>query len=130
MRNLLFIFLLTIFFNCMDNSRSYKYRNRKVNTPEKLFTGENLKVAQAIYNGDSEKVQKLITLDKINPNVIDSKGEFTFLVYAIMMEDLVVMEKLLELSADPDLASPNHLKTTTPITAASQRHNIKMLDLL
>lgn len=114
----------------MDNSRSYKDRNRKVNPPENLFEGKELKVAQAIYNGDIKEIEHLIKEENIDPNVIDPKGEITFLYYAIMMEDLQVMQKLLELGADPDLPSPNHLRIGTPIAAASQRHNIKMLDLL
>lgn len=130
MKHIILILSLLSLNSCMDRPRSYEKRNRKVNTPEKLFTGDNLKVAQAIYDGDLETVQKLIEVDKIQPNTIDSKGEFTFLSYAIMMEDLTVMEKLLELGADPDLASPNQLKTSTPIADAAARHNTKMLDLL
>lgn len=114
----------------MDNSRSYKERNRKENPPEKLFSGKELKVAQAIFNGDAKEIAHLIEVEKIDPNIIDSKGEITFLSYAIMMEDLAVMQKLLELGADPDLASPNHLKTSTPIADVAARHNTKMLDLL
>ena len=127
---LISLFLVVNLTGCMDNSRSYKQRNRKVNTPEKLYDGIDLKVAQSIYDGDVVKLEKLIKMEGVNPNVINAKGETTFLSYSIMMEDLKVMKKLLELGADPDLASPNHLKTSTPISAASQRHNIKMLDLL
>lgn len=130
MKYIILILSLLSLNSCMDRPRSYEKRNRKVNTPEKLFTGEHLKVAQAIYNGDSEEVEKLLMIDNIQPNTIDAKGELTFLSYAIMMEDLTVMEKLLELGADPDLASPNHLKTSTPIADAAARHNTKMLNLL
>src|SRR5699024_5648175 len=130
MRNLLLLLLMAFFTNCMDNSRSYKDRNRRENPPENLFEGKELKVAQAIYNVDIKEIEYLIKKEDIDPNVIDSKGEITFLYYAIMMEDLEVMQKLLELGADPYLPSPNHSKIGTPIAAASQRHNIKMLNLL
>lgn len=128
-----YVIVILAFLNlnsCTDTSRSYKERNRKENFPEKLYEGQNLDIAKAIYDGDENKVADLIEIDKAAINTIDGKGEITFLSYAIMMEDLPVMEKLLELGADPDLASPNHLKTTTPLAAVAQRHNIKMLDLL
>lgn len=130
MRIWIALVLLINLTGCMDNSRSYKQRNRKVNTPEKLYEGTALKVAQAIYDGKVKELEKLIKEEGVDPNIIDSKGEITFLSYALMMEDLAMMEKLLELGADPDLASPNDLKTTTPIAAAAARHNIRMLDLL
>lgn len=87
---------------------SYTERNRKEKPPEKLFDGIQLKVTQAIFNGDTKEIEHYMAGDKVDPNTIDPKGEITFLSYAIMMEDLSVMQKLLELGADPEFVSPTY----------------------
>ena len=87
---------LFAFFGCESFSKF---------APEKYFArGDELKFATAIYNNDSRKVRQMIADNIVNLDASGEKG-FSYLMYAVYIEQYDVAKVLLENGADPNILS-------------------------
>lgn len=83
---------LVAFFGCKSFSKF---------APEKYFArGDELKFATAIYNSDSRTVRQMIADNIVDLNASGEKG-FSYLMYAVYIEQYDVAKVLLENGADP-----------------------------
>ena len=73
--------------------------------PEKYFAeGDELMFANAIYHGNSKKIKRLLSDNAIDVNAPGKYG-FTYLMYAIYIQQYDAARLLLENDADPNLLS-------------------------
>ena len=91
-----FVFLLT---SCIMSNRE-----RERFPAAEYFNKQELPIAEAIYNGEEKKLQNLIN-QGANISHIGEEG-FTYLMYAVMIENYEITELLLENGADPNQISP------------------------
>ena len=124
----LILFLLMILYSCSDASfRSRKNANRAQYPPSKVFSGDALSAAQKMFDGDIIGMEREIEQKKIDLNQLDPEKGYTLLKYAIVIEDMKAMERLLELGANPNIISADY---STPLKHAVALNNYKMADLL
>lgn len=73
--------------------------------PEKYFAeGDELMFANAIYHGNSKKIKRLLSDNAIDVNAPGKYG-FTYLMYAVYIQQYDAARLLLENGADPNLLS-------------------------
>jgi ankyrin repeat protein len=82
----------------MMDSKRKKYK------PKEYFSGWELGVAESIYYGDKKRLDNLLIQGR-PLNHVGQEG-FTFLMYAIMLEEYSMTEYLLKKGADPNMISP------------------------
>ena len=82
----------------MSNKEREKY------PPAEYFNGHELSIAEAIYYGDKKLLENLFE-QGIPINHV-GQGGFTYLMYAVMIENYEVTEFLLKKGADPNQLSP------------------------
>lgn len=82
----------------MFNSKRKKYK------PAEYFSGQELEIAEAIYHGEKKQLSKFFESGH-DINTVGQAG-FTYLMYAIMLEDYGMTEFLLEKGANPNQLSP------------------------
>ena len=68
--------------------------------PKKYFSGQEILVAEAIYNGEKTQLEKLLNAE-FNVNKPGKQG-LTYLLYAIKVKNYTITEFLLEKGADPN----------------------------
>jgi len=79
-------------------------RERKKYPPAEYFSGQELIVAKAIYDGDKKQLARVLESGR-DINTV-GQGGLSYLMYAIYIEDYGMTEFLLEKGADPNLLSP------------------------
>ncbi|OUP11494.1 hypothetical protein B5F34_03060 [Mediterranea sp. An20] len=96
MKHLVYIMALLTLFGCNSFSEY---------APEKYFAeGDELMFANAIYHGNSKKIKRLLSDNAIDVNAPGKYG-FTYLMYAIYIQQYGAARLLLENGADPNLLS-------------------------
>lgn len=96
MKHLVYIIALLTLFGCNSFSEY---------APEKYFAeGDELMFANAIYHGNSKKIKRLLSDNAIDVNAPGKYG-FTYLMYAIYIQQYDAARLLLENGADPNLLS-------------------------
>ena len=73
--------------------------------PEIDFSGQELPIAEAIYERDKSKLKTLLdrkTTDLNKP----AKSGMTYLVYAVLCDNYKIVQLLLENGADPNIVAP------------------------
>lgn len=128
MKYLIYITALLAFFRCNSSSKF---------VPEKYFAeGSEREFATAIYNGNSRKIEKMITDSIVNLKVSGEKG-FSYLLYAVFVEKYNMVKILLELGADPNQLSvvkhpDGSIEKLTPLVCVCRNHwyPIKYIKLL
>ena len=99
MKNIILILITLIVNSCM-NSQKTKY------PPEEYFQGKDVEMAKAIYDGNTVEIENLIKHKGYDVNTRGSgktrgtKCNYTYLRYAIQLNDTKSAKKLLELGAD------------------------------
>ncbi|MDH6253555.1 ankyrin repeat protein [Chryseobacterium sp. H1D6B] len=127
---ILIILSIMTLFSCSDFSlRSRKKENRNKYPPLKIFKGDDLLVAQKMFDGDLKGMVQLIKEKNIDVNKLQEDIGYTLLMYASIIEDLKAMEKLLELGADPNVIVANE-GLESPLNHAVALNNYDMLQLL
>ena len=119
---------LFAFFGCESFSKF---------APEKYFArGDELNFATAIYNNDSRKVRQMIADNIVNLDASGEKG-FSYLMYAVYIEQYDVAKVLLENGADPNILSvvthpDGGVERLTPLSCVCAHHwyPIKYIKLL
>jgi len=110
---------ILIILNSCNMSTTPKYGRQFL--PEMYFSGNDLRIAQSIYNGDTTLV-KQIPASEVNK--VNDKG-ICFLIYSIYVYNERAMEILLEKGADPNIyceVRPNlidYQEDTTPLSNAA-----------
>nr|WP_295874313.1 ankyrin repeat domain-containing protein [uncultured Chitinophaga sp.] len=118
------------FLSCSDfSSRSRKKVNRSEYPPAKMFSGDQLTVAQKMFDGDLKGMEQVIKTQQLDLDKLAEKTGYTLLMYASLIEDLHAMKKLLELGADPNIVSP-YKGYDTPLEHAVALNHYDMLQLL
>ena len=100
-----YIFAITILMLLTSCSYMFK-KSYKINAPEpQLYfaTGEELKMATAIYDGDLHSIQSMID-NGFDLNRI-GRGGMTYLYYAMLTMNYDTMELLLKNGANPNVHS-------------------------
>lgn len=128
MKHLAYIMTLFAFFGCESFSKF---------APEKYFArGDELKFATAIYNNDSRKVRQMIADNIVNLDASGEKG-FSYLMYAVYIEQYDVAKVLLENGAAPNILSvvthpDGGVERLTPLSCVCAHHwyPIKYIKLL
>ena len=128
MKHLAYIMTLFAFFGCESFSKF---------APEKYFArGDELKFATAIYNNDSRKVRQMIADNIVNLDASGEKG-FSYLMYAVYIEQYDVAKVLLENGADPNILSivthpDGAVERLTPLSCVCENnwYPIKYIKLL
>ena len=126
MKHLAYIMTLFAFFGCESFSKF---------APEK-YRGDELNFATAIYNNDSRKVRQMIADNIVNLDASGEKG-FSYLMYAVYIEQYDVAKVLLENGADPNILSvvthpDGGVERLTPLSCVCAHHwyPIKYIKLL
>lgn len=95
----------------MDTNTRQK-RIKRDSPPEDYFESEDLRMGQAVYNGDIKTIELLIKNEHFNINKRGNKlpttdaenpVRYTYLGYAVRIGEVKAAEKLLELGANPGL---------------------------
>ncbi len=103
----------------MSNKEREKYR------PEVYFSDQEIAIAEAIYYSEKKQLDKLINQGTPINHV--GKEGFTYLMYAIMIENYEITEFLLEKGADPNQMSP---LMKTKRNAMREGKNLRPLNML
>lgn len=114
-----YIFAITILMLLTSCSYMFK-KSYKINAPEpQLYfaTGEELKMATAIYDGDLHSIQSMID-NGFDLNRI-GRGGMTYLYYAMLTMNYDTMELLLKNGANPNI----HSKFFTDPNLHKKGHN-------
>lgn len=124
----------------MDNSRSYmntKQEKVKSNSPpEDFFSGKDLEMGRAIYNGDIKTIEHLIKEKGFDVN---GRGEtksdgrlqrWSYIGYSILVSEIKSTEELLKLGADVNSYSFDGSGVITTIGQACSFKNKKIIELL
>ena len=131
-----------LFFLCLITVASCDFKNNSMAKstnygrqfrPEMYFSGNDLRIAQSIYAGDTTLVQQIPNSEV---NKINDKG-ICFLIYSIYVYNERAMEILLEKGADPNIyceVRPNLKEAQENITpigiAAAGKRNQSYLKIL
>ncbi len=102
-------------------------RKRDGYRPDEYFYNEELPIAEAIYNGKQKELKALID-GGAEINHVGKEG-FTYLMYAIMIEDYKITECLLENGADPNQLSPLMKTKRNKVREESEKMPLNMLPL-
>ena len=89
--------------------------------PRVYFEGDQLALADAIYDSDSKELKNLIKENKIDLNKLGKEG-YTLLFYALEIEEYDMVKILLENGADPNIAT---LRTYVPGAGKQSKPEIK-----
>lgn len=124
------ILILVITISCNISNR--------VTPPDFYFDGKDLVMGEAIYNGDTKKIEELLSSGGYNVNARGNleKGSFypmrfTYLHYAVRTGDIKVVEKLLSLGADIDeISIDTEGVMYNNIYTACDKKDKKMIELL
>ena len=128
MKHLAYIMTLFAFFGCESFSKF---------APEKYFSrGAELSMAENIYYGNKSEIKEMINNGRVDINT-SGKAGFTFLMYAVYIEQYDVAKVLLENGADPNILSivthpDGAVERLTPLSCVCAHHwyPIKYIKLL
>jgi len=104
-----FIILLTILLFTLNSCNRADSRF----PPERFFDGQDLKIAEAIYDNDRRMLKNYIKETGFDINKL-GKQNITFLLYALYVGQMNMVEILLENGADPNLLNPEIDSTNDP----------------
>ena len=115
---------------------SKQEKSKSTNPPEDFFSGKELEMGKAIFDGDYVKIETLIDDQNYNPNTrgkVESEGRlqrWTYLGYCILVGEVKSAEKLLELGADINLVSFDGGGIVTNIGQACSLKNSEAINRL
>ncbi len=129
MKGLIFLFTgVFIATSCMNVSES---KSKKNCPPKEYFSGRDLKMAEAIYAGNIHQIENLIKTGGYNVNGRGENPKYTYLGYAVLVDEVKSAETLLLLGADVNSTSmQKNLALRSNISIACDNKNKEMINLL
>ncbi|MGP5494958.1 ankyrin repeat domain-containing protein [Psychrobacter celer] len=105
MKNILFLLLTILIIGCSNMNTHKNYREAHI---ENYFQGDNVAMAEAIFNEDTDEITRLVKQESYDVNTRDSveRGvwtyQWTYLNYAVTKGKRKSVKTLLDLGADID----------------------------
>ncbi|TGN17771.1 ankyrin repeat domain-containing protein [Leptospira idonii] len=79
---------------------------------------------------DTETMREIVERDKVDVNYQESRTGSTLLSFEVRRERYETIKTLLELGADPNIASYANLRRNTPVTFAAKISDVRILKIL